>query len=750
MARDGLRREDEMEMDVPLRREEEQAAMAQQQMPGRMPGMAPAAQGMPTGQPAPGAQMVQAAPGALETALADRRMPGEIKPSERWKARGKVGTGMMAGVPEAIGDGSGAKDLQNQARRGVTEADVARAEKILNDYKAGKANFETRIRHCQDLWKLIDDRQKGPEDTPSGYAGRHVNSGWLWNCVIAKHADAVDSFPEPIILPRQQDDKEEAEALSEIIPVIMQRNGFDEVYSDAMWQKYQEGTGAYSVMWDKDLEYGKGDISIQKVNLLNLFWEPGITDIQDSRNIFLVTLEDKDLLEDQYPQLQGKTGGMILNVARYSYDDNVPTDNKAIVVDWYYHKYQNGRKVLHYCKFVNGVILYATENDTTPGPADPLTGRQKPAPADAGLYDDGKYPFVLDPLFPVPGTPTGYGYLTTCEETQHEVDVLKKAIMQNALVCSKPRYFIRIDGSINEAEFADLSKPLVHTDGNLGEDAIRAIQTAPLQGNAINLMQQLIDELKFTTGNTDINNGSTPTGVTAASAIAALKEDSGKSSKDSNKASYRSFARIVDMVIERIRQFYDLPRAFRIVGPMGQHLFRMYDNSNIAPQPIGTEFGVDMGMKMPVFDVEVRAQRETAYTKMAQNELALQFYDKGFFNPQMAEMTIATLDMMDFRGKEEVMAKVQKNQMTQQVLVNVLQIALGLAGQYDQEAAGQLNDMVLELQNQGILGDGQLQQPAAGGGDQKRIQVDEVNGDKQRTGQERRIVERTQNSTRPE
>ena len=52
------------------------------------------------------------------------------------------------------------------------------------------------------------------------------------------------------------------------------------------------------------------------------------------------------------------------------------------------------------------------------------------------------------------------------------------------------------------------------------------------------------------------------------------------------------------------------------------------------------------------FDVEITAQKQSPYTKMAQNELALQFYSAGFFNPQMADQALACLDMMDFPRKQ--------------------------------------------------------------------------------------------------
>ena len=649
----------------------------------------------------------------------------------------KVASGQMPMKPQrnAIGDalGSGTPAMSMP----VGKDQLAKAERLMLKYKAGKSSVDARIIRAQQWWKLrnwdLYQQQGAAKGSNSDYKS---NTAWLWNCIIGKHADAIDSFPEPIVLPRMMDDKEEARKLTSIIPVVMDINGFEEVYNDAMWQKYQEGTGCYGVFWDKSKLNGLGDIAIRKVNMLNLCWEPGVTDIQDSANLFYITLMDKDALVAAYPEMKDKPITTNISISKYITDDNVDTEDMAVIVDWYYKRTVNGKRTVQYCKFCGDQVLYATENI--------------PDMAERGLYDDGNYPFVLDPLYPVAGSPAGYGLIDIGADVQRDIDIISQALVQNTACASTPRYFIRSDGSVNEQEFADFSKPFIHVDGNLGQDSILPISVTPIQGNAISMLQQKIDELKWITGNTDINNGGTPTGVTAASAIAALKEDSGRSSKDSNKASYRAYRRLVTMVIERVRQFYDLPRTFRILGARGNEQFTSYSNAGIVPQSQGgMEFGVDMGMRLPQFDIEVRAQRENAYTKMSNNELALQFYGSGFFNPQMADQALMCLDMMDFKGKDEIVQKLQQQQSLLQVCVNVLQIALDLAQQYDPATAEQLAQLTMFLQQQGVLGAVQPQQEG-GGGMQMPKGSDGSTDKRKQNPMEQRTAERVASASRPD
>lgn len=547
----------------------------------------------------------------------------------------------------------------------IGKDEIAKASATLRKYKEGKANLEQRIIDNEQWYKIRHwecMRDKKNEVQPS--------SAWLFNCIANKHADAMDNYPEANILPREQGDVGEAKMLSSIIPVILEQNDFEQTYSDVWMYKLKSGTGVYGVFWDSSKLNGLGDIAVKKIDLINLFWEPGITDIQKSKNLFHIEVVDNDTLIEAYPSLKGHISSATLDVAKYIYDDTVDTTNKSVVVDWYYHKNTEGKSVLHYCKYCNDVVLFATENN--------------PDYAVRGWYDHGMYPFIFDPLYQVEGTPAGFGYIDIGKDAQAYIDRGNQAVMQNMLSNTKPRYFIRNDGSVNEKEYADMTNDFVHTDGALGQDSIIPIQGKPLNSVYVSVLNDKIDELKETTGNRDISTGGTASGVTAASAIAAMQEAGSKLSRDNSKAAYRAYRRLVIMIIELIRQFYDTPRQFRILGEQGMNDYVMYSNANIQPQSNPMSFGFDSGVRLPLFDVQVSAQKQSPYSKMAQNELALQFYGAGFFNPQMADQALACLDMMDFDHKDLIMRKIAQNGTMYDQLMMLQQQAMALGQMVDQ------------------------------------------------------------------
>lgn len=528
---------------------------------------------------------------------------------------------------------------------------------VLQKYKAGKQSLERRVIAAENWWKLRNRFEEDKRPGASSAGDFRAVSGWLHNVIVSKHADAMEAYPEPVILPREPDDRAEAELLSAVVPCILEQNAFERTWSDAMWQKLKTGTAAYRVGWDPDKLGGLGDISIERVDLLNLFWEPGIADIQRSKFVFCTHLEDNDELEEEFPQLRGRLRGNPFTATRFLYDDAVSLDGKSTVVEAYYRRKRAGRTVLHYVKYVGDTVLYSTEEGEPCREALPILGEvarsaEWVTSAPDGLYAHGRYPFVLDPLFPVEGSPCGYGFVDLCHNNQTAIDLMRSAIIKNTVVGATPRYFQRIDGSVNEEEFADLGRALVHVSGNLGEDSLRQIGFSPLSGVYMDVLNSSIQELRETSGNTETSTGNISSGVTAASAIAALQEASGKGSRDSTRSSYVAYARIVELCIELIRQFYGLPRSFRIAGRAGAEEYIRFSNAGLCPRP------QPFGAALPVFDVKVSAQKRNAYSRLSQNELAMELYRMGIFDEGKEQEALSCLRMMEFDGRDELIGRI--------------------------------------------------------------------------------------------
>ena len=134
-------------------------------------------------------------------------------------------------------------DYENESLP-VGEAQVAEAMQTLQRYKAGKAALDKRIVD-NELWFRMGHWKNYQNPMMPGKA--QPSSGWLFNSIANKHADAMDNYPEPNVLPRSADDEDTARALSSVLPVVLEQADYEQVYSDCWWRKLKTGTGVTGI-----------------------------------------------------------------------------------------------------------------------------------------------------------------------------------------------------------------------------------------------------------------------------------------------------------------------------------------------------------------------------------------------------------------------------------------------------------------------------------------------------------------------
>lgn len=586
-----------------------------------------------------------------------------------------------------------ADELSGGREREVIGAEeIAAAVETLNRYRAGKANLDKRI-IANEKWF----RQRHWEGEREG---KIKQTGWLFSAIANKHADFTDNFPEATVKAREPSDEDAAKTLTAVIPVVLDRAGWKQTYSDACYEKIKTGTAVYMVGWDKDAANGLGDIAVTTIDGLNIFWEPGVEDIQDSANVFTVELMTHDAIMSAYPdrtELQ-RLSAPSISVSRYSFDESIDTSDKSYVVNWYYKRKVGGKSVLHYCRFVQDIVLYASEND--------------PSLKDRGWYDHGMYPFVFDVFFPDKGTPAGFGLIDISKDTQEDLDEVN-ALMVNCLKQgARVRYFMRDNAAVNAEEFCNMDKDIVHVAGSLDEMNVREISRPDVSGNFITLQQYKIAEMKENTFNRDVNSGGTG-GTTTAAGIGALQEAGSKVSRDIIAQTYSAFKDICNMIIELIRQFYDTPRYFRIIGEDKLAQYASFDNSALLPREVESEFGVDFGTKEPIFDLDVKVAKSNTWSRASQNQDIINFYGMGFFNPEQSTQALACLSVLEIDNKDELIDVIKKNGLKEQFMTQFLPILLNMASVYAPDVGIQA---MSAAQAAGLIATGTAGMPSVGNG----------------------------------
>ncbi|MCI9625457.1 MAG: hypothetical protein HFI90_01615 [Clostridia bacterium] len=513
----------------------------------------------------------------------------------------------------------------------ISKERFADMQKKLIAYVNAKKEFDSKVIQ-NDKWYRAQhwDFVRGSTEIPE------TTTSFLFNALAYKHAEIMDNYPSPNVLAREENDVPQAEMLSQIIPFELDACNFKDTFSKATWYKLKNGVVPYGVFFNPELNSGLGDIDIQRLDILNIFWEPGVEDIQNSRYLFLVNMVDNNELRTLYPHAGDALGQEGL-LSIQSREQHVDFQEKSLVVDCYYKVVQpDGKKILHMTKFTGDTVLDSSED--------------RPQTAQTGLYAHGHYPVIFDVLYPMDGTPVGFGLIDLSKNCQTYVDKLDSIISENALISGKVRWLVRDNGGINEEELLDLSQDIVHVTGSLRDENVREFQANPLDPYIIQHRLNKIEELKELTGNRDFMQGGSSGGVTAYGAIVALQEAGNKLSRDIINNTYESYKQIIYMCISLIRQFFDEDRQIRITGEDGSRKYIKFSNKDLLGESV----------EAPVFDIKILPEKSNPFTRLSQNQMAQEFYNMGMFRPENAKQAIMTLSMMSFEGKDKLIHELEQ------------------------------------------------------------------------------------------
>ena len=518
--------------------------------------------------------------------------------------------------------------MKNKGKIFIPDLDAAK--NALFAYKRAKGELESRLRSEEQIWRSVYSSDR--------------SSSWIFNSIVNKHADIIDSMPTFSCLPREKRDEHIADTLSKIIPVVCDRAGIEQVYSDNAWEKLKHGIAFWGVFWNTSLEDGLGDVDIKAIKHTDIFWEMGVSDIQDSRELFIISFADIDSIEASYPHFKYSenraSDSQIASALGYTLLD----EGKCVVIDHYYKRYlDGGRAILHVTKFCGDTPLYSSEADEN---------------CKGGWYSHGLYPVVVDRLYPCDDSVCGFGLISIAASAQDYINRVDDNMLSYADWASRVRFWAKRSLGVNEKEFLDLGRSIVEVEGDIDEEKLRQIEISPIDDSVVDCKRMKIEELKEITGSRDVSQGGITGGVTAASAISVLREAGAKSSRDGIEESYRAFVKIISLVIELIGEFYSTQRVFRIVG---DDCAREYVHFS------GRELGVREDGYRPHFDIEVIASKKSPSEAKEKNELARALYDSGAFEPERVKGTLMMLELMDFEGIEKLKASLKREYLESEI-----------------------------------------------------------------------------------
>lgn len=514
----------------------------------------------------------------------------------------------------------------------ITPEFIEKALSAYDTYKNDKQLFNDRICENEKWYRKWHEVNQNGE-----YDGTTLTSAtaFVFSAIENKFADAMDNYPHPKILEREPNDTKAAQMLSKILPVQLDISKFKKCYKQNWRKKLKYGTAVYGVFYNRETE----EIELRSLNILGIYCDMNLQDVQESQFLFITQAFDNEILKAKYPKFADLFEG---DASVETYSGNTVAKDKSEIIDCYYKKSDGS---VHLMKFARNTLIEASEE--TPG-------------YESGLYAHGKYPVVFDCLYQSDDSPFGYGITDIIRNPQMYIDKLDGIILKNAALSGKQRWLVRDKGSINEEEFKDWSKDVIHVDGSLDETHIRPFQAQSISDFILNHRAEKILELKEVIGNRDFQQGATASGVTAASAINILQQSGEKLSRVMIDDSFDVYAEIISICIELIRQFFTKERIYRITNDLGNVEFVEFSNRYlINPDKDYLGFPISNRPSKAEFDIEIIPERQSPTSRETNNQLILELWKSGILSNTSPDMAIVILESMNFDGKERIIEQLK-------------------------------------------------------------------------------------------
>lgn len=512
---------------------------------------------------------------------------------------------------------------------------VRSAYALFDEFYDKSQKFREKCREAEQFYRARHWADNAKPDEPKPVTPA------LFSTLESLLADIMDSYPEAILLPVESGDEKTANTLSQIVKSILKRRKYRCIYRRKCRHALKKGVSVQEVFWDTTLYNGLGDINIRDWPVENFLFDPYCEDIQQGRACFKFAFMHRDAFKAMYPWAAELAGRERYTRDGLEDDTYRPYDENAdvMLVEYWYKKHEDGVERVHMAKLAGGLLLERSEDDHP-----------------EGLYAHGKYPFIVEALYPLEGTPMGLGIIDIFKNLQQYADKLDQILLKNALMSGNVKMLVNRNAELDEDALLDWRQEVIRG-SRIDDGAVRWFQPAPISPYALHHFNNKIGAIKEESGQNQFNRGEAGNGVTAASAILALQEAGGKRSRMIIEQLYDGFEQLVEFVIALIGEYYTEARRFRITDENSAHMEEFTRDALMSK--------TEQWERFVEFDVHVAVQKQTPFRTAYQNELALQMLRLGVLSPGEA------LSLMNFEGREKVLSLVQKREDEQRRIQSV-------------------------------------------------------------------------------
>lgn len=522
-----------------------------------------------------------------------------------------------------------------------------------------------RGRPLNDKFREIDKFYKGEQwkgSVPPEKSTPVVN--FTFSLVESIVPRLTDNRPEILVMARRDPMSTEfAKSLTQAQQHLWYVNRMERKTPGFVRMALKYGTSIMKAIWNPDKYDGMGEVEYSVVHPGNFFPDPRAYEIEDMDYCFVSVPKSVEYFLRTWPE-KGHLVNPTIDVTiseTTGASDKSSKEERAPLMEYWFKDEEGNVCVMYYSgHVVLNVIGGKYDESNEP------------------VYRHNRFPFAKYVDYEADKEFWGIGEIEIVMLLQRLINNFESQIIDNTRLMANSEWVVnKVQSGLKEEDsWVFRAKPgnviFTHNGG------VERVPGTPIPRHVPEHMERLIFAMEQILGIHDVVQGRKPAGVRAASAIIALQEAANVRVRQKAKNLEYCLQDVADMGNWLVLEKYDEPRRIRISGsevPFTLNVRESLDSLmvNQAAMAGMIEEGVDpsqvpeedMGMlydelKFPEFDVEVKVGPSVPYSQALLYEQAKEFYQLGIIDQQ------AVLEITNFPGKEEILARMQQGMMEAQ------------------------------------------------------------------------------------
>ena len=459
-----------------------------------------------------------------------------------------------------------------------------------------------------------------------------------------EHSKFISADPTVTSVPASGDDaaQRSAYAAEQVWESYQSSKQLRRHYSRAMWWRVACGTGFVKTWWDSGTlasDGTQGDVKYASITPFHLFVpilrekeledqpyviEAQVRPLEWAENFFAEQLVGEKLTPSNSAQL-----GLFDDAYLQQLRDTPGKLDQVLILE---HWIKPGATKL----LPNGGLVITVE--------DKIVHYQ-----DSWPYADREFPYTK---FEHIATETFYGDspITDIVSLQQEYNDLRSAVALAARRMGTPNMIVQ-EGSLDPNKVTNEPGQLIMY--RMGFQAPQYIQPPGIPPYISEAMDRVLSDIEDLTGQHEVSKGTAPTGITAGTALAFLKESDDNFLTPQHHDTEEGFEKIARKTLMMFNQYVDVKRRIRVVGADGAHDTELLSGADIAD---GLDVRVEDGSSVGVSMAAKRAQ-------------VLDMVDRGLLDPPTA------LKMLEVGGVQkalDIMSVAEKQAQRENIRMKML------------------------------------------------------------------------------